>query len=443
MLQLLQQLTRKKRNWFLSTFIPALLLSVCIPQKTMGQSALSQLESWAGRSVGSVNVPSPSSPSGIFNYKVPFQKTQAQLAGEAKDHYQNATKAFYSRNWDEAIRLLKKASRKDPYNQTYKNKLTEAENALYEERQKNKVYQEALKQQKEEQRTRDEAIQRKEIERLEKERKEQEAVRKKINEAKKTIESFKKDIRNAQGHLKNYSKALANNNSELEKWAKEVDDMNNKVLDESKSYLISMFIKYNMLQGILKRSYTETLYKRTGNLCKSANPAIQKWFVKELKSIDVRIDEVQDVVDRVSLGGDMAELLNGDIEQAGRNLKILMFLNGVFETAHFSDYDNLIKQVEKPFGLTNMPGEYFEQAKMIGIVIASFESTAFSWFQIRKLNISNEEMAQKVTIYSAVMEQRMNEIDCLEKCIKKYTNRCLEDCTEKTKWSTPPPLLLF
>jgi hypothetical protein len=57
--------------------------------------------------------------------------------------------------------------------------------------------------------------------------------------------------------------------------------------------------------------------------------------------------------------------------------------------------------------------------------------------------MSNEELAKKVAIFSAGMEQRMKEIDCLEKCIKKYTDRCLEGCTGKTKWSTPPPPLLF
>jgi tetratricopeptide (TPR) repeat protein len=437
-------LTASYKKKLLMFFCVAAVLFFINP--AIGQTALRQLESWAGRSINSYSVPAPSAPSsssGGGTYRNPFVKTFEQKQDEARDHYQKALKEMNSRNWEDAIRMLNKAIRKDPYTQYYKDKLREAETTLAKEKQQNKEYQDRIKQQEEASKRLEEEKRRIEEARLEKERKEQEAIKEKIMEAKETIIAFKKDIKYAQGHLKNFTKSLTNNNADLEKWGKEVDDAYNRVLEDSKGYLSSMFIKYNMLQGILKRSYVEALYKRTGNLCKSSNPEIQKWFAKELKKIDVRIDEVQDVVDRVSLSGDMAELLSGDKEQAGRNLKILMFLNGVLETAHISDYDNLIKEVEKPFGLTNMPGEYFEQAKMIGETYSNIGAECFGWYHIRKLNASNEEMAKKVAIFSAGMEQRMKEIDCLEKCIKKYSDRCLEGCTGKTKWSTPPPPLLF
>ncbi len=428
-----------------TAFFCAVTAVLLMPFFASGQTALRQLESWAGRSINSYSVPSPSAPSGSSNYtyKNPFVKTYEQKQAEASDHYQKALRAFGSRNWDDAVRQLNKAVRKDPYNQAYKDKLREAEAALAKEKQQNKEYQDRLKREEEERRKDEEDRQRQEQLRLEKERREQEIIKEKIKEAKETVVSFKKDIKYAQGHLKNYTKALANNSGELEKWATELDEMNKKLIDESISYLGSMFIKYNLLQGVLKRSYIKDLCKRTGTLSNSANPEVQKWFAKELKKIDVRVDQFQDVADRLSMGFDIGELMLQDKEEAGRTLKILMLINGMFETAHISSYEKLIKEQELPFGLDKMPGEYFEQAKMIGTVIASFESTAFSWFHMRKLNISNEEMAQKAAIYSAGMEQRMKEVDCLEKCIKRNSGNCLEECTGKTKLSTPPPPLLL
>lgn len=423
-------------------YLPAsflVLASIAVPVKCLCQTALGQLESWAGQSVSSVYVPSPSYSGSGNNYRVPFQKTYEQKQAEAANHYQKAMKELSEKNWEAAVRLLQKASRKDPYNNNYKNKLAEAEQALERERQANKDYQERLKREAERQKQTEERLRKIEEQRLENERQYQAQIKAKIEEAKDMISSFKKDIKYAQGHLKNYTKALQNNTGEIEKWASEIDKAYENTLENSKGYLAGMFIKYNMLQGILKRSYTEALYKRTGNLWKSSNPEIQKWFAKQLKEMDVRIDEVQDVADRVTLGGDLAELLSSDKEQAGKNLKILMFLNGVFETAHVNSYETFMKEALNG----SMPGEYFEQAKMIGETYSDIAAMCYSWFKIRKINASNEEMARQISLFSGGMEQRMNEISCLEKCIKKYTDNCIGNCTGKTRWSTPPPPLLF
>ncbi len=408
-----------------------------------GQSALGQLETWAGRSINSYSVPTVSSSSGSGVYRSPFVKTFEQKQAEATDHYQRALKMCNSKNWDDAIHQLNKAIRKDPSNQLYKNKLQEAEASLSREKQQNQAYRDMKKREEEERRRKEEELQKKEQARLEQERMDQNAIIEKISAAQDAIKSFKKDIKHAQGFLKNFSKSLANNNADLENWGKEVDDAYNKVLDDSKSYLASMFIRYNLLQGVLKRSYVKDLFTRTGNLSNSPNPEIQKWFASELKKTNIRVDEFQDVADRLSLGFDLGELMLTNKEQAGRTLKVLMFMNSLLETAHVTDYENLFKEVEKPFGLTNMPGEYFEQAKMIGETYSNLGAICFGWYHIRKLNADNEEMAKQVAIYSAGMEQRMSEIDCLEKCIRKYTDHCSENCTGKTKWSTPPPLLLF
>jgi hypothetical protein len=202
-----------------------------------GQTALRQLESWAGRSINSYSVSAPSAPSsssGSGTYQNPFVKTFEQKQDEARDHYQKALKDFNSRNWEDAIRLLNKAIRKDPYTQYYKDKLREAEMALAKEKQQNKEYQDRIKQQEEARRKLEEEKRRIEEARLEKERKEQEAIKEKIKVAKETIIAFKKDIKYAQGHLKNFTKSLTNNTADLEKWGKEVDDAYNRVLEDSK-----------------------------------------------------------------------------------------------------------------------------------------------------------------------------------------------------------------
>jgi len=424
---------KKKDSFSLATFI--ILLAVCIPEKNIGQSALGQLETMAHRRVDQTSVPSANSYS--INWQQRREYLEQKRQEDAAENYSKGVKAFNQRNWDDAVRFLKKAARKDPNNGNYRSLLQQAVSNLQNEQQQNKELQDRIKRQDEERKRQDEEIQRKESERLEKERREQEAIKQKLVEAEETILSFKKDIKIAQGQLKNYTKALTNNNSELEKWGKTVDDSYNNVLENSKGYLAGMFIKYNLMGG-LKRQFQKDVFKKMGNLMNSSNPEIQKWLAREMKAVDVKADRIQDVIDRVSLGGDLAEILASDKEKAGSNLKVLLFLNGVLETSHLSQYETLMKET-----LGAMPGEYFEQAKMIGETYADLAAICYSWFSIRKLNADNNEMANKVNILSIGVEQRMKEIDCLERCMKKYTDRCLENCTGKTKWSTPPPPLLF
>ena len=427
------RLARKHKN-FLTTFLIAAFL---IPRYSTAQTALHQLEAWAGQSASSVYAPAPSNPYGGGGYRVPFKKSDATLRQEARDHYDKGLREMNSRNWEEAVRLLKKAVRKDNSNSYYSAKLQEAERALEAERAANKAYQEKKKREEEQYRQQQAEQNRLEAARIEKERREQEAIHQKLEDAENTIVAFRKDIKNAQGYMKNYIKALQNNNSELEKWAATTDEAYNNVLNNSKGYLAGMFIKYNLM-GCLKGEVQKDVFKKMGNLMHSSNPAIQKWLANQLKNADIRMDKLQDVIDRVSLGGDLAEIIGSDPEKAGYNLKILSFLNGVLETSHITAYETFMKKY-----LGAMPGEYFEQAKMIGETYSDLAAICYSWYSIRKLNTDNEDMAQKIALLSAGMEQRMHEIECLKDCMKNYTDRCLENCTGKTRWSTPPPPLMF
>ena len=432
--------TNKNTLWSGKWFLPIILLEIITVHSIplSAQTALSQLENWAGARISSVNVPAPTAPGGgNYTYRLPFSKTPEQKSAEAADHYADALKAMRNRNWDDAVRLLKKAVRKSPYSSAYSDKLKEAEAALEKERQQNRELQEKIRQQEEAKKKAEEDKRLAEEARLEKIRQEQAVIKAKLEKAENTILAFRKDIKEAQLQLKNYSKALLNNNSELEKWGQQVDQSYNSVLENSKEYLAGLFIKYNLM-GALKKQLHADVYKKMGNLWKSSNPEIQKWLAKNLAEADLKADKVEEVVDFVSKGGDLAELLTADKEEAGYNLKVLLFLNGVMESSGLSGYEKLMENA-----LGAMPGDYFEQAKMIGETYADLAAICYSWFSIRKINASNEEMAQKVKILSAGIEQRMEEIECLKKCMKNYTSRCLESCTGKTRWSTPPPPLLF
>ncbi len=425
------------------------------PQNGYGQTALSQLEQWAGRRASDFAVPAPSAPGGNNNggsYRVPFQKTAEQKAEEARDHYQKALKAFTSRDWEDAVRLLKKALRKDPFNSTYINKLREAEAGLEKEQQQNKAYQEKLKKQEEERRAVEAEKRRLELIRQEEERKEQEALKEKINAAENAIKSFKKDIKIAQSKIRSFSKGLANNATELSKWSNEMEESMNSIIDNAVPFIGSIYIKYcfvDMLNPVFKKA----LFEKWSRVFENSSPAIQKWLIAESKAANVNFSKVQDYADRFGMGMDLGEhvqgVLQGNPENVKSELETLLFLNSLLETCHITQYDDLVKRLA-PFPqrigtekIIRMPGDYFELAKIIGTTYTNLAVIGYSWYSVKKTSANSDEMYNNVQILSAGIEQRKREIDCLEKCIKKYSGRCLEECTGKTKWSTPPPPLLF
>lgn len=432
-----------------------LLLSAVLSQKANSQTALGQLEQWAGRRASDYAVPVPSAPGGSSSngsYRVPFQKTAEQKAEEARDHYQKALKAVNGRDWEDAIRLLKKALRKDPYNSTYSNKLREAEAGLENERQQNKAYQEKLKKQEEERKAAAAEKRRLELIKEEEERKEQAVLQEKINAAENAIKSFKKDIKIARSKIKSFSKGLANNATELSKWSNEMDVSMNNIIDNAVPFIGSIYIKYcfvDMLNPVFKKA----LFEKWSKLFENSSPAIQKWLVAESKAANVNFSKIQDYADRLGMGLDLGEhvqgVLQGNPDNVKNELETLLFLNSLLETCHITAYDDLVKRLA-PFPqrigtekIIRMPGDYFELAKIIGVTYTNLAVIGYSWHSIKKTGADSDQMYNQVQLLAAGIEQRQQEIDCLEKCIKKYTPRCLEACTGKTKWSKPPPPLLF
>lgn len=432
-----------------------LLFLIPYPKHLCSQTALNQLEQWAGRRASDFAVPAPSAPGGNNSggsYRVPFQKTAEQKAEEARDHYQKALKAFSSRDWEEAIRLLKKAARKDPYNSTYSQKIREAETALENERQKNKAYQEKLKKEEEQRRALEAEKQRLEAIKLAEERKEQEALKEKIDAAENAIKSFKKDIKIAQSKIRSFSKGLANNAAELSKWSNEMDESMNAIIDNAVPFIGSIYIKYCFVD-LLNPVYKKVLFEKWSKLFENSSPAIQKWLIAESRAANVNFSKVQDYADRFGMGMDLGahiqDVLQGNKEGVKVELETLLFLNSLLETCHVTSYDDLIKKLA-PFPqkigtekIIRMPGDYFELAKIIGTTYTNLAVIGYSWYSVKKTSTNSDEMYNNVQVLSAGIEQRKREIDCLEKCIKNYKDRCLEACTGKTKWSTPPPPLLF
>lgn len=420
-----------------------------------GQTALGQLEQWAGRRASDYSVPAPSAPGGNSNggtYRLPFQKTTEQKEEEAREHYQKALKELSSRDWDEAVRLLKKAVRKDPGNSTYTRKLMEAESALEKEQQQNKAYQEKLKKQEEERRAAEAEKRRQEQIRQEEERREQEALKAKIETAEKAIRSFKKDIKIAQSKIRSFSKGLANNAAELSKWSNEMDESMNAIIDNAVPFIGSIYIKYCFVD-LLNPVYKKALFEKWSKLFENSSPAIQKWLIAESRAANVNFSKVQDYADRFGMGMDLGahiqDVLQGNKESVKAELETLLFLNSLLETCHITSYDDLIKRLA-PFPqkigtekIIRMPGDYFELAKIIGTTYTNLAVIGYSWYSVKKTSTNSDEMYNNVQVLAAGIEQRKREIDCLEKCIKNYKDRCLEACTGKTKWSTPPPPLLF
>lgn len=422
-----------KKSVYLITFLFTVYIS-----NLKAQNALSQLEAIAGRRASDVSVPVPSSPYYENNTSRPFfLKTPEQKLAEAADHYDDALKALQRKDWNEAIRLLKKALRKAPDNTLYNDKLKEAKDLLEKERMEHKELQNRINREEELRKIAEEENRKAEEKRMEMIKQEQAAMKAKLAEAEKTIRSMREEIKVVQQQLKYYITVLNNNTTELEQWGQQVDKSYNNVLNNSYDYLAGLFIKYNLM-GALKKELQKDVYTKMANLWKSPDPEIQKWLAKNIKAANLSVNKVQEVVEFVLMGGDLAVLLSTDKEEAGYNLKVLLFLNKVMEISGLSSYE---KMMENAIGA--MPSEYFEQAKMIGETYADLAAICYSWFKIHQTNASNEEIIEKIKILSDGINQRIEEIDCLKKCMKKYTSNCLENCTGKTKWSTPPPPLLF
>ncbi|HRF20195.1 MAG TPA: hypothetical protein PK977_18585, partial [Chitinophagaceae bacterium] len=78
-------ITNKNTLWSGKWLLPVILLGIItlLSSPLSAQTALSQLENWAGARISSVNVPAPTAPSGgNYTYRLPFSKTPEQKSAE-------------------------------------------------------------------------------------------------------------------------------------------------------------------------------------------------------------------------------------------------------------------------------------------------------------------------------------------------------------------------
>lgn len=97
---------------------------------------------------------------------------------------------------------------------------------------------------------------------------------------------------------------------------------------------------------------------------------------KQLAAADLKAERVEDIVDFVSQGGDLAELLTADKEEAGYNLDVLLFINGVLESSGVAGYDKFMENVLLVICLVII----LNKPKMIGETYADLSAICYSWF---------------------------------------------------------------
>jgi len=113
------------------------------------------------------------------------------------------------------------------------------------------------------------------------------------------------------------------------------------------------------------------------------------------------LSRVKKVVDVGNLSGDFASALTGGQEETKRNLDALLFVNDLLESGGAAKYEEML---EKSRILQTLPGDYFEQAKMIGETYADLSSISYSWFSINRLTKENEQYAREIASLSYRME---------------------------------------
>ncbi len=374
-----------------------------------------------------------------------------------------------------AIRAYKKALWYDPYNETAKNNLAGAREALRITRQNNRNSKAYAKAEAERnalaEKERQAQAERDRIARQEQESTqnnsnlnnthqtgndiisrqvqiESEKAQKDLDEAKQKLSVLKTSLDNTNKQLKMYSKSLANNSGELESWGETVDKTYANTLKVSQEYFMQMFLKYSLLTNFDPK-YKNGPYQKLEELLQSSDPVKKQWLLNEFADKNLNPDDVSKFVDLIMTNADAAslssEIFFGDANSTKTQLDAVLFINSVFEAKDWVKYDELkdcpmFKQMANAKGKT-MPGDWFTQAKVIGEVYSDLVVQCVSWKTINRLTEDSESMTQKVNLLIYKQEQTIKQINCLEECIKNSNGKCMNSCTGKSKLHTPPPFL--
>ncbi|MDE3143014.1 MAG: hypothetical protein KGL19_02585 [Bacteroidota bacterium] len=336
---------------------------------------------------------------------------------------------FNKKDYAKALRYFIKAAKYLPDNAVIQKNIANAKQQIeYQKSEKERIaYAAALKKYNEQKQ--------KELERYNRD-----IAEKEISAAIDEIAKTKKQIAFIQLQLRNYSKELNNNRSEFEKWGATVDEAYQNTISNSKEYIAQMFIKYGLLKA-LDPENKKAAYNFFSKYLHSSNPKVQQWIIKECNANNVNIKVMEGIVNGVNADKDIADFLTSNKPQLQQNLNALLFINGFFESAELVDYDGLLG---KKF--PGVPGDYFEQAKMIGETYSDLAAQCLSWYSINRLSDRNNEIAEKVQILSANMKFQEQKMECLHTCLEssvkgKTSKYCVSSCTGKSRFSSPVPAL--
>lgn len=446
-------------NGKLVHIISVAVLSMFISAPLHAQSAYGQLQNMVP---GSVTIPGVNGPANVdesnnFSESNSMAEKIAGYQRKSCNFNNKGVSEQNSGNYRAAIAAYKKALWYDPYNQTARDNLRSAKVALKKDRE--------------------ERIRNKEEKRREAERKAQEAIKKQaqeekekaiqitniqntvnnLDQSKAKIASLKKDIDKTQNLLKMYTKSLRNNSDEFDKWGKTVDEAYNNTLGEAKDYALDYFS--GKLLDIYKPLYKEELYKRFNFVMNSDNPEVKRWFLEELADRHLTPDNIEKAMNAVKLSTGGGSLLIGSDNEVKYRLEALLFVNDIFETAGWVNYKGLItndafQEAIKPGGqYLNQtakelefvaPSELFSQAKTIGEVYSDLVIQCISWRAINRLSNTEEQMSQRVALLIAKQKVEIQQLDCLQECIQSNRTdaQCMFKCTGKTKYHTPPPMII-
>jgi len=248
-------------------------------------------------------------------------------------------------------------------------------------------------------------------------------IKKDIEAARKRIPVLRKDIQGLQALLKQFGASQRGNVSEFEQWQDIFQETAENSRKNALDYGLSMFLQYNLM-GSLEGRVKKDVFGKLDELVNSSDPATRRWLGEQTKKRNVDLERVKKAVAAGSLGGDLASLLAGDPRDEGRALDALLFVNDLLETAKIVSWNG---------------SQYFQQAKMIGETYTDLAAFGYSAAYVRKAELATDAYNREIRRLSWKLESAFKEMNCLETCLGAYTDRCLDRCTGKTRFGSPPP----
>lgn len=244
-----------------------------------------------------------------------------------------------------------------------------------------------------------------------------------IDAAKKRIPEIERDVKGLQTLLKQFGASMRGNVSEFEKWQETFNAAADNSLKNAKEYGLSMFLQYNLL-GNLERSVKKDVFSKLDSMINSSDPKMRKWLGEQMKKRNVELERVKKVVTIGTLGSDFKALVSGNMRDDGKTLDALLFVNDLLEATKVISWTG---------------SQYFQQAKMIGETYADLAAFGYSAVNVRKVEKATDAYNREIQHLSTKLRDSVKEMNCLKGCLDNYTAQCLDRCSGKTRFGTPPP----